>query len=79
MKDKARKIKNQGYDIYFNATSGLELWKFASFFIGSIEKSIDKFYYIPKDSKIGDIIKPLEIYMPIPISEPLKRLLILLN
>jgi uncharacterized membrane protein len=33
------------------------------------------FYYIPKDSDPKKPIKPLEIYLPIPLSDPLKDLL----
>ena len=36
---------------------------------------IDKFYYIPKDSEINEPVKPLEIYLPIALSKPLKNIL----
>ena len=73
-----KKIKDSGYKIYFNATSGLELWKFALYFIGTTELLIDKVYYIPKDSDPKVLIKPLEIYLPIAIPNPLKKVLNLL-
>jgi len=79
IKKKLTEVKEKGYKIYFNATSGLELWKFAAYFISATENLIDKFYYIPKDSDLKEPIKPLEIYLPMPLSDPLKRLLVLLN
>lgn len=79
IKRKAKEIKDLGYKIYFNATSGLELWKFATYFLAATENLIDKFYYIPKDSDLTEPIKPLEIYLPIPLSESLKNLLNLLD
>ena len=71
-------IKSSGYKVYFNATSGLELWKFASYFIGTTELLIDKFYYIPKDSDIREPVKPIEIYLPLELTKPLKNILNLL-
>lgn len=79
IKKKAKELKESDYKIYFNATSGLELWRFATYFLAGIENLIDKFYYIPKDTDLNEPIKPIEIYLPIPLSEPLKNLLILLN
>ena len=79
IKEKAKKLKEAGYKIYFNATSGLELWRFAAYFLAGTENLIDKFYYIPKDANLSEPIKPIEIFLPIPLSEPLKNLLILLN
>ncbi len=79
LKVKAREKKAQGYKIYFNATSGLELWKFSAYFIAGTDKIIDKFYYIPKDSSLTEPIKPLEIYLPLPISNPLKNILKLID
>ena len=78
-KEKAKKFKKLGYKIYFNATSGLELWKFAAYFVGTTENLIDKIYYIPKDSDLREPIKPLEIYMPVILSDPLKNLFSTLN
>lgn len=78
IKKKLREIKNLGYKIYFNATSGLELWKFAAYFISATENLIDKYYYIPKDTNLNKPIKPLEIYLPRSISTQLKNLLNLL-
>ncbi len=75
IKKKAREIKDNGYEIYFNATSGLELWKFSAYFIAGTEKIIDKFYYIPKDIKRDKPIKPLEIYLPYPLPDPIKKIL----
>ena len=71
-------IRDLGYRIYFNATSGLELWKFAVYFLSATENLIDKFYYIPKDSNLKEPIKPLEICTPIPLSNPLKKILYIL-
>ena len=79
IKEKAKELKESGYQIYFNATSGLELWRFAAYFLAGTENLIDKFYYIPKDTDLSEPIKPIEIYLPIPLSEPLKNLLMLLN
>ena len=78
-KEKAKEFKKLGYKIYFNATSGLELWKFAAYFVGTTENLIDKIYYIPKDSDLREPIKPLEIYMPVILSDPLKNLFSTLN
>jgi len=78
-KEKAKEFKKLGYKIYFNATSGLELWKFAAYFIGTTENLIDNIYYIPKDSDLSETIKPLEIYMPVSLSDPLKNLFSTLN
>lgn len=78
-KEKAKEFKKLGYKIYFNATSGLELWKFAAYFIGTTENLIDNIYYIPKDSDLSEPIKPLEIYMPVSLSDPLKNLFSSLN
>ncbi len=78
-KEKAKEFKNLGYKIYFNATSGLELWKFAAYFVGTTENLINKIYYIPKDSDLREPIKPLEIYMPVILSDPLKNLFSTLN
>ncbi len=78
-KEKAKEFKKLGYKIYFNATSGLELWKFAAYFIGTTENLIDNIYYIPKDSDLSEPIKPLEIYMPVILSDPLKNLFSTLN
>ena len=78
-KEKAKEFKKLGYKIYFNATSGLELWKFAAYFLGTTENLIDKIYYIPKDTDLREPIKPLEIYMPVILSDPLKNLLFTLN
>ncbi|TKJ20460.1 MAG: hypothetical protein CEE43_12340 [Promethearchaeota archaeon Loki_b32] len=78
-KEKAKEFKKLGYKIYFNATSGLELWKFAAYFIGTTENLIDNIYYIPKDSNLSEPIKPLEIYMPVVLSNPLKNLFSTLN
>lgn len=75
IKTKIAQIRELGYKIYFNATSGLELWKFAAYFLSATENLIDKFYYIPKDSDLKEPIKPLEIYTPIPLSKPLKKIL----
>lgn len=75
IKTKIAQIRELGYKIYFNATSGLELWKFAAYFLSATENLIDKFYYIPKDSDLNEPIKPLEIYTPIPLSKPLKKIL----
>lgn len=75
IKKKIIQIRKTGYKIYFNATSGLELWKFAVYFLSATENLIDKFYYIPKDSDLNEPIKPLEIYTPIPLSKPLKKIL----
>jgi len=79
VKGKLKEVKAQGYDVYFNATSGLELWKFAAYFISATEHLIDKFYYIPKDSEPSEPIKPLEIHLPIPISESLRNILNKIN
>ena len=79
IKGKLTEVRNQGYNIYFNATSGLELWKFAAYFISATKHHIDKFYYIPKDSDPSEPIKPLEIHLPIPISDPLRKFLNLIN
>lgn len=79
IKKKLKEIKNTGYKVYFNATSGLQIWKFASYFMATTENLIDKFYYIPTDSDVDSPIKPLEIYLPTPLSEPLKKLLSILN
>lgn len=78
IKKKITQIRELGYKIYFNATSGLELWKFAAYFLSATENLIDKFYYIPKDSDLNEPIKPLEIYTPIPLSKPLKKILYIL-
>ena len=78
IKKKIIQIRDLGYKIYFNATSGLELWKFAAYFLSATENLIDKFYYIPKDSDLNEPIKPLEIYTPIPLSKPLKKILYIL-
>lgn len=78
IKKKIIQIRDLGYKIYFNATSGLELWKFAAYFLSATENLIDKFYYIPKDSDLTEPIKPLEIYTPIPLSKPLKKILYIL-
>ena len=78
-KEKAKEFKKLGYKIYFNATSGLELWKFAAYFAGTTENLIDKIYYIPKDSDLREPIKPLEIFMPVILSDPLKNLFSTLN
>lgn len=75
IKKRIIQIRELGYKIYFNATSGLELWKFAAYFLSATENLIDKFYYIPKDSDLNEPIKPLEIYTPIPLSKPLKKIL----
>ncbi len=79
LKKKLREIKKEGYKVYFNATSGIQIWKFASYFIAATENLIDKFYYIPTDTGLDFPIKPLEIYLPIPISAPLKKLLLILK
>ena len=79
IKKKLREIKKEGYKVYFNATSGLQIWKFASYFIAATDNLIDKFYYIPTDTGVDFPIKPLEIYLPTPLSEPLKKLLLILN
>ena len=79
LKNKARVLKKSGYKIYFNATSGLELWKFAAYFIAGTENLIDKFYYIPKDTDLKMPIKPIEIYRPIQLSQSLKEILKILN
>ncbi len=79
LKNKARVLKQSGYKIYFNATSGLELWKFAAYFIAGTEDLIDKFYYIPKDTDIKMPIKPIEIYRPIQLPQPLIEILKILN
>jgi len=79
IKNKLKEIRKVGYNIYFNATSGLQIWKFAAYFIGTIESLIDKFYYIPTDTDLEGLVKPLEIYLPIPISESLKNLLLILK
>ncbi len=78
IKKRIIQIRDLGYKIYFNATSGLELWKFAAYFLSATENLIDKFYYIPKDSDLNEPIKPLEIYTPIPLSKPLKKILYIL-
>ena len=78
-KQKIKEIKSLGYKIYFNATSGLEIWKFAAYFVSATVNMIEKFYYIPKDTSITDIIKPIEIYLPINISPSLKTILNRLN
>lgn len=78
IKTKIAQIRELGYKIYFNATSGLELWKFAAYFLSATENLINKFYYIPKDSDLNEPIKPLEIYIPIPLSKPLKKILFIL-
>ena len=57
----------------------LELWKFSAYFIAGTEKLIERFYYIPKDSDITEPVKPLEIYLPHPISKPLKNILKIIN
>ncbi len=79
IKKKIIQIRDLGYKIYFNATSGLELWKFVAYFLSATENLIDKFYYIPKDSDLNEPIKPLEIYIPIPLSKPLKKILSILH
>lgn len=79
IKEKVKELKESGYEIYFNATSGLELWRFAAYFLAGTKNLIDNFYYIPKDTNMSEPIKPIEIYLPIPLSDPLKNLLILLN
>ena len=79
IKNKLREIKKLGYQIYFNATSGLQIWKFISYFMGATENLIDKFYYIPTDSNLDIPIRPLEIYLPIRLSGPLRNILQILN
>jgi len=79
IKAKTRELRKGGYKIYFNATSGLELWKFSAYFIAGTDRLIDKFYYFPKDSEANEKLKPLEIYLPIPLSKPLKKLLIIIS
>ncbi len=79
IKEKTRELKRLEYRIYFNATSGLELWRFSAYFLATVENLIDIFYYIPKDSDLNKPIKPIEIYLPVPLSEPLKNLLFLIN
>lgn len=79
IKAKTKELQEKGYKIYFNATSGLELWKFSAYFIAGTEKLIDKFYYFPKDSEANEKLKPMEIYLPHPLSKPLKKLLKLLS
>ena len=44
-----------------------------------IENLIEKFYYIPKDSDIKEPVKPLEIYIPKILTDPLRNLLNILN
>ena len=79
IKNKLREIKKLGYQVYFNSTSGLQIWKFISYFLGATENLIDKFYYIPTDSNLDFSIRPLEIYLPIPLSAPLSNILQILN
>jgi len=78
LKSKINDIKKRNYKIYFNATSGLEIWKFIAYFLAAEMKLIDKFYYIPKDIDLKNPIKPLEIFLPLKLSEPLRDLLIIL-
>jgi hypothetical protein len=75
IKTKIKDLKNNNFKIYFNATSGLELWKFGAYFLAAESKLIDKFYYIPKDIDLKYPVKPLEIFLPLKLSKPLKKLL----
>ena len=78
LKSKIKDIRKLNYRIYFNATSGLEIWKFIAYFLATEMKLIDKFYYIPKDSDVENPIKPLEIFLPLNLSDPLRELLVAL-
>jgi len=75
MKKKLGEIRKSGYKIYYNATSGLESWKFSLYFIFTEESLIDKFFYFPKDMPKNEKIGPIEFYPPLRIPHGLKRLL----
>lgn len=79
LSSKIKIIKKLNYKIYFNATSGLEMWKFIAYFLAAERDLIDKFYYIPKDLDANNLIKPYEIHLPLRLPNPLRNLLILLN
>lgn len=75
MKKKLREVHNSGYKIYYNATSGLELWKFSLYFIFTEENLLDKFFYFSKDVLKTEKVAPIEFYSPLRIPPGLKRLL----
>ena len=75
IKKKLREISNDKYTIYYNATSGLQLWKFAMNFIYTEEDIIEKFYYFPTDAPKDQKIAPIEFYKPLKISKSLKKVL----
>ena len=79
LKFKIKDLKSNNFKIYFNATSGLELWKFGAYFLAAESKLIDKFYYIPKDIDLKYPVKPLEIFLPLKLSESLRTLLEILS
>ncbi|MHA1249356.1 MAG: hypothetical protein ACTSRP_05135 [Candidatus Helarchaeota archaeon] len=75
IKDKLRLIRQKKYLIYYNATTGLQTWKFGMYFIYTEENLIDKFYYFYTDISGDEMIKPIEFQKPLKINESLKRLL----
>ena len=77
LKQKIRDIARKNYEVYFNATSGLQLWKFAMYFIYTEEKFITKFFYFPTDAPNYEELSPIEFYKPLNISESLKKTLLL--
>jgi len=79
LSSKMKAIRKLNYKIYFNATSGLEIWKFLAYFLAVEWDLIDKFYYIPKDLDVDNLIKPYEIHLPLRLPSPLRNFLIILN
>ena len=75
VKRKLKDIRSKNYKIFYNATSGLQIWKFTIYFIYTEEDLIDKFFYYPVDSPKGQLISPIEFYKPLKISTSLKTIL----
>ena len=75
VKRKLKDIRNKNYRIFYNATSGLQVWKFAIYFIYTEEDLIDKFFYYPIDSPEDQPISPIEFYKPLKVSSSLKTIL----
>ncbi|MHA1756845.1 MAG: hypothetical protein ACTSVV_08755 [Promethearchaeota archaeon] len=79
VKKKLKEIHENNYLIYYNATSGLQSWKFAMNFIYTEEDYIEKFYYFPTDTPKNQKISPMEFFKPLKISKSLKRVLSILK